>query len=361
MKLFGPPARKLSWLGHRRASPPPKVRPNAFKKVPGGQPKFHTDSEDEVKATWDITYTLDDPWDPVHPDHIACTQKLWDFFIQILHTVTPNDRQRKPPVTGISLATVVVERTNSTNATGPNAKLASTSISSKAAKQKGTKAQPTQGPESRKQVAALLADEAENEEEVDTSSSKRCKNTPLPSSNDKEEENGEDDMKESEHQKDFSEEGDREEEGSEREGDEGGDNDQQPVKQDLFEGEESTVSSQHPISSFIKTKLGDIESPHTKYIAKLGHQQLRLHMAIKHAFSMANNHEKLCWEMLVNAMEKHPVLWVKMKDNIQKNQDEKNCLIDYVWKVATQVQGEAVSKARLVIPSLYGLPGEFTR
>ncbi|KIJ59253.1 hypothetical protein HYDPIDRAFT_170917 [Hydnomerulius pinastri MD-312] len=39
MKLFGPPAHKPSRLGGRRASPLPKVRPNAFKKVPGRQPK----------------------------------------------------------------------------------------------------------------------------------------------------------------------------------------------------------------------------------------------------------------------------------------------------------------------------------
>lgn len=86
----------------------------------------------------------------------------------------------------------------------------------------------------------------------------------------------------------------------------------------------------HQSSGSSKTKLGDMKSPHTKRITKISHQQMCVHVATKQGFSIPGVWETLCWQMIVKAIKTNPVLWKKMKDNIQGNEEAKAQLIDYV-------------------------------
>jgi hypothetical protein len=73
-----------------------------------------------------------------------------------------------------------------------------------------------------------------------------------------------------------------------------------------------------------------MESPQTKHIAKGGHQQMRIHTAMKQGFPNPKKHDSLCWEMLVEVTKNDPILWRKMKEEIQKDGDIKGQHIDYV-------------------------------
>jgi hypothetical protein len=81
-------------------------------------------------------------------------------------------------------------------------------------------------------------------------------------------------------------------------------------------------------------KLGDMESPRIKHIAKGGHQQMRIHTAMKQGFPNPKECDSLCWEMLVKATKNDSILWRKMKEEIQKNGDIKGQPIDYVSVVS---------------------------
>lgn len=86
----------------------------------------------------------------------------------------------------------------------------------------------------------------------------------------------------------------------------------------------------HQSSGSSKKKLGDMESPHTKRIAKVLHQQMHVHMATKQDFPIPGVWDILCWQMIVVAIKTDPVLWKKMMDDIQGNEEAKAQLINCV-------------------------------
>ncbi|KAG1859309.1 hypothetical protein F4604DRAFT_1930855 [Suillus subluteus] len=103
-----------------------------------------------------------------------------------------------------------------------------------------------------------------------------------------------------------------------------------------------------------KVKLSNLNSPRTKRIAVCAHKAMRLHVATVNSFPSAFDREELCWDLLVSSTRDNDVLWEKML-LIQSDDDLKAYLIDYTWKVAGHLRGEFVAKARISVPSTYGI------
>ncbi|KAG1861709.1 hypothetical protein F4604DRAFT_1587838, partial [Suillus subluteus] len=103
-----------------------------------------------------------------------------------------------------------------------------------------------------------------------------------------------------------------------------------------------------------KVKLSNLNSPRTKHIAVCAHKAMRLHVATVNSFPSAFDREELCWDLLVSSTRDNNVLWEKMS-LIQSDDDLKAYLIDYTWKAAGHLRGEFVAKARISVPSTYGI------
>ncbi|KAG1734907.1 uncharacterized protein EDB91DRAFT_1056645, partial [Suillus paluster] len=103
-----------------------------------------------------------------------------------------------------------------------------------------------------------------------------------------------------------------------------------------------------------KVKLSNLNSPCTKHIAISAHKAMHLHVATVNSFPSAFDREELCWDLLVSSTRDNEVLWEKMV-LIQSDDDLKAYLIDYNWKAAGQLRGEFASKARISVPSTYGI------
>ncbi|KAG0697108.1 hypothetical protein DFH29DRAFT_812195, partial [Suillus ampliporus] len=94
--------------------------------------------------------------------------------------------------------------------------------------------------------------------------------------------------------------------------------------------------------------------PRTKRIAVCTHKAMCLHVATVNSFPSAFDREELCWDLLVSSTRDNEVLWEKMS-LIQNDDDLKAYLIDYTWKAAGHLRGEFVTKARISVPSTYGI------
>lgn len=100
----------------------------------------------------------------------------------------------------------------------------------------------------------------------------------------------------------------------------------------VIQDPEGTVTIEPPsrITGASSVGLKDFPSPRTNRIVKLGNQVFHMYIATVDSFPQAKNREALCWEMLMTAIKKDPLLWKKMKEEIQGDNETKNMLIDYV-------------------------------
>ncbi|KAI6013887.1 hypothetical protein EDC04DRAFT_2579012, partial [Pisolithus marmoratus] len=67
--------------------------------------------------------------------------------------------------------------------------------------------------------------------------------------------------------------------------------------------------------------------------------------------------DELCWKLIQESAVKEPGLEQVLAE-VEKEQNMKERLLDHMWGAATQVRGELVAKARLAVPTTYGLQGE---
>ncbi|KAI6022653.1 hypothetical protein EDC04DRAFT_2575115, partial [Pisolithus marmoratus] len=106
-----------------------------------------------------------------------------------------------------------------------------------------------------------------------------------------------------------------------------------------------------------KTSLASFKSTNICHLAKLGHHRLCQHVATIEAFPFPVDKDELCWKLVQESAVKEPGLEQVLAE-VEKEQNTKERLLDYIWGAATQVRGELIAKARLAVPTTYGLQGE---
>ncbi|KAI6009137.1 hypothetical protein EDC04DRAFT_2964142 [Pisolithus marmoratus] len=103
-------------------------------------------------------------------------------------------------------------------------------------------------------------------------------------------------------------------------------------------------SSCHPHGSKLgKTSLASFKSTNIHHLAKLGHHCLCQHVATIETFPFPVDKDELCWKLVQESAVKEPGLEQVLAE---------------IWGAATQVRGELIAKARLAVPTTYGLQGE---
>ncbi|KAI6007909.1 hypothetical protein EDC04DRAFT_2966651, partial [Pisolithus marmoratus] len=98
-------------------------------------------------------------------------------------------------------------------------------------------------------------------------------------------------------------------------------------------------------SKLSKTSLASFKSADICRLTKLGHCCLCQHVTTIEAFPFPVDKDELCWKLI-------------QESAVEKEQNTKERLLDYIWGAATQVRGELITKARLAVPTTYGLQGE---
>ncbi|KIM61134.1 hypothetical protein SCLCIDRAFT_122654, partial [Scleroderma citrinum Foug A] len=97
--------------------------------------------------------------------------------------------------------------------------------------------------------------------------------------------------------------------------------------------------------------------PDIRQLTKLGHCQFCQHIATVEAFPFPIDKDELCWKVIQEGIAKEPGLQHALS-KVENDQRMKERLLDYVWGAATQVRGELAAKARMAVPTAYGLQGE---
>ncbi|KAI6046832.1 hypothetical protein EDC04DRAFT_2557562, partial [Pisolithus marmoratus] len=110
-------------------------------------------------------------------------------------------------------------------------------------------------------------------------------------------------------------------------------------------------------SKLSKTSLASFKSANVCHLAKLRHLHLCQHVTTVEAFPFPVDKDELCWKLIQESAVKEPGLEQVLAE-VEKEQNTKERLLDYIWGAATQVRGELVTKARLAVPTTYGLQGE---
>ncbi|KAI6040103.1 hypothetical protein EDC04DRAFT_2602745 [Pisolithus marmoratus] len=110
-------------------------------------------------------------------------------------------------------------------------------------------------------------------------------------------------------------------------------------------------------SKLSKTSLASFESANICHLAKLGHHHLHQHVAMVEAFPFPGDKDELCWKLIQESAVKEPGLEQVLAE-VEKEQNMKERLLDYIWGATMQVRGELIAKARLAAPTAYGLQGE---
>ncbi|KIM55225.1 hypothetical protein SCLCIDRAFT_53319, partial [Scleroderma citrinum Foug A] len=75
------------------------------------------------------------------------------------------------------------------------------------------------------------------------------------------------------------------------------------------------------------------------------------------AFPLPVQKEELVWACLVKAAAGNNEMITNL-EVLENNSWVKSRLIDYVWGGGSQLRGELIFKAWVVVPSVYGLPGK---
>ncbi|KAI6012230.1 hypothetical protein EDC04DRAFT_2761810 [Pisolithus marmoratus] len=120
-------------------------------------------------------------------------------------------------------------------------------------------------------------------------------------------------------------------------------------------------SSRRPRGSkFGKVSLASFENPGVRRLVKVGHRRLRQHVATVDAFPPPAERDELCWRLVQESAVKEPGL-ERVLGEVEKEKYTKERLLDYIWGAATQVRGELVAKARMAVPTAYGLQGELQK
>ncbi|KIM61374.1 hypothetical protein SCLCIDRAFT_25860 [Scleroderma citrinum Foug A] len=117
-------------------------------------------------------------------------------------------------------------------------------------------------------------------------------------------------------------------------------------------------SSHHSRGSKLgKTSLSSFKNPDIHRLAKLGHHRLCQHVATIKAFPFPVDKDELCWSLIQEGAAKDTVLEDVLAE-VERELSVKEQLLDYVWGAATQVRGELIAKARMAVPTAYGLQGD---
>ncbi|KIM50485.1 hypothetical protein SCLCIDRAFT_47092, partial [Scleroderma citrinum Foug A] len=95
-------------------------------------------------------------------------------------------------------------------------------------------------------------------------------------------------------------------------------------------------------------------------LAQLDHHQLCQHVATVEAFPFPVEKDEPCWRLIQEGAIKGAGL-ENILNEVEGNQCLTERLLNYVWRAATQVQGELITKARMVVPTAYGLQGDLMR
>ncbi|KAI5997720.1 hypothetical protein EDC04DRAFT_2977701 [Pisolithus marmoratus] len=100
-------------------------------------------------------------------------------------------------------------------------------------------------------------------------------------------------------------------------------------------------------SKLSKTSLASFKSANVCHLAKLRHHHLHQHVAMVEAFPFPVDRDELCWKLIQESPVKEPGL-EQVLEEVEKEQNTKERLLDYIWGAATQIG----------CPTAYGLQGE---
>ncbi|KAI6043243.1 hypothetical protein EDC04DRAFT_2543389, partial [Pisolithus marmoratus] len=107
-------------------------------------------------------------------------------------------------------------------------------------------------------------------------------------------------------------------------------------------------------SKLSKANLASFKIPNIHCLTKLGHHCLCQHVTTVEAFPFPVEKDELCWKLVQESTVKEPGLEQVLAE-VEKEQNTKERLLDYIWGAATQVRGELVTKSRMAVPTAYGL------